>query len=176
MILALKNPGHTYDEHMILALKLGVTTCHQVFGAKESIESEGIITKTGTCPLLPNPNENWWLKAWIVDKLDWGVLVDHVVAFPYKKDTPSHQIEPPHLAKPPPSPRRFHRQSTVKLSRPKLEPEEHQSTHLAEASPSWAAQISHVICSLPPLLVVSKMRSRSSCDDVGSNHVKKWAY
>jgi hypothetical protein len=34
------------------------TTCHLVFRAWETIESEGIVTKIGTYPLSPNPNKN----------------------------------------------------------------------------------------------------------------------
>jgi hypothetical protein len=29
LILGILDPGHTYDEHLILILKLGVTECYQ---------------------------------------------------------------------------------------------------------------------------------------------------
>jgi hypothetical protein len=53
----------TPTPHRIARSSFGLWTCHQVFGAKESIESEGIVTKTGTYPLLLNPNEDRRLKA-----------------------------------------------------------------------------------------------------------------
>jgi hypothetical protein len=70
------------DPRCVARGSLGLWTHHQVFGAKEAIESEGIRTKTKTYPLSLNPIENWWLKELIVDKLSRGVLLQHVGCFP----------------------------------------------------------------------------------------------